>query len=174
MKSKIVIAVSVCLCLLSCQKEDTEVTVGIGHGIEIYLTETPYTAQLDTDYSTLDFDTILLSDMPILRYHDIKRYDTLTHIVTLRISHDRLNIGEAGVYGRMFVVTVDREPIYCGFKWPVISSVACNWVSIQEPFVELDQLRFNEIAISFISQGLADPRMDRRIINRLIADGKMK
>lgn len=126
MSIRTLIITLICTNLLSCET-DPERTVEIGNGIEIYLTETPYTNQLDIDYSTMDFDTIVLSDIPVLRYNDIQNYDTVSHKVTLGISHDQLNIGDAGVYGRMFVVTVDKQPIYCGFKWPVISSVPCNW-----------------------------------------------
>jgi hypothetical protein len=173
MTIRILITTIICLKLLSCET-GPERTVEIGNGIEIFLTETPYTNQLDINYSTMDFDTIVLSDIPMLRYNDIQYYDTLSHKVTLGVSHDRLNIGDAGIYGRMFVVTVDKQPIYCGFKWPVISSVPCNWVSIQEPIVELDQLKDNEIVISFAQGGQTDPRMDTRLIDRLKADGKIE
>jgi hypothetical protein len=173
MRIRILIITLVCTNLLSCET-DPERSVDIGSGMEIYLTETPYTNQLDIDYSTMDFDTIVLAEIPMVRYNDIQHYDTVSHKVTLGISHDRLNIGDASVYGRMFVVTVDRQPIYCGFKWPVISSVSCNWVSIQEPMVELDHLKENEIVISFADGGQADPRMDTRLIDRLKADGKIE
>ena len=126
------------------------------------------------DYGTVDFDTILLLDTPILRYNDLKKYDTLTHKLTLGISHDSLKIGDASVYGRMFVVTIDQEPIYCGFKWPVISSIPCNWVYIEEPYEDLDNLNNNEIVISFSSEQYIDPRLDRRIVDRLKQDGKIK
>jgi hypothetical protein len=146
----------------------------IGEGFEIYLTVTPYADNLYLDYSTVDFDTVQLEEIPILRYNDLVSYDTLTHKLTLEIPHDSLKIGDAGVYGRMFVVTVDSDPIYCGFKWPVFSSVMCNWVFIEQPFTDLDTLTDNEIVISYVSNEYPDPRLDKRIVDRLKADGKIE
>jgi hypothetical protein len=172
MKAKLTLTVLMCLIIASCEKNKCG-KADIGEGFEIYLTVTLYSYRYQIDYNTIDFDTIELPDFPILRYNDLLKYDTLTHKLTLRIPHDSLQIGDAGVYGRMFVVTVDKEPIYCGFKWPVISSVSCNWVFIEEPYTELDGLSDNEIVISCSSNVVPDPRLDRRIIDRLKADGKI-
>jgi len=60
---------------------------GLENGFEIYLTEKPYTDNLETDYSTVDFDTISLLDEPILRYDDLISYDTL-NINTLIIKYE--------------------------------------------------------------------------------------
>lgn len=174
MKTKLTIATLICVILMSCEKNNDENNIEIGNGFEIYLTEKPYIDNLKTDYSTIDFDTISLLKVPILRYHDLISYDTTTHKLTLRISHDSLKIGDASVHGRMFVVTVDKEPIYCGFKWTVISSVPCNWVFIAEPYQELDNLNDNEIIISYSNEKSKDPRLDKRIIGRLEKDGKIK
>jgi hypothetical protein len=155
--------------LIACEKRCYDT----GEGLEIYLTEFPYTVRPGIDYRQVSFDTLLLQETPILRYNDLQKYDTLNHKLTLRISHDSLRLGDAGVYGRMFVVTLDREPVYCGFKWPVISSVGCPWVFIEEPYEELDQLQDNEIIISFNSMSEPDPRKDRQIIERLKLDHKI-
>jgi hypothetical protein len=173
MKTKINLTVLISLLIMSCEKDGNK-SFAIGEGFEIYSTETYYIHNLEMDYGTVDFDTILLLDTPILRYNDLKKYDTLTHKLTLGISHDSLKIGDASVYGRMFVVTIDQEPIYCGFKWPVISSIPCNWVYIEEPYEDLDNLNNNEIVISFSSEQYIDPRLDRRIVDRLKQDGKIK
>ncbi|MCX7985344.1 MAG: hypothetical protein N2662_00195 [Bacteroidales bacterium] len=104
----------------------------------------------------------------------MKSYDTISNKLTLNISHDSLKIGDAGIYGRMFVVTVDKEPIYCGFKWPVMSSIPCNWGYIEEPYYDLDGLNDNELVISFSSKQYKDPSHDKRIIDRVKADKKIK
>ena len=174
MKTKLTIIILINVFAVSCEKDNIDKKFEIGNGVEFYLTVTPYSHNLYMDYSTVDFDTILLSDNPILRYNDFNKYDSITHKLTLGISHDSLKIGDAGVYGRMFVVTVDKNPIYCGFKWPVISSIPCNWVYIEEPYADLDNLNDNEIIISFSSQEYADPRLDERIVARLKNDGKIK
>jgi hypothetical protein len=173
MKTQLVISVLIGFLILSCEnKSENENT--LGEGFEIYLTEIPYSHNLYMDYGTIDFDTIVFSKTPILRYNDLLNYDTITHKITLGISHDSLRIGDAGVYGRMFVVTIDKNPIYCGFKWSVISSVPCNWVYIEEPYIELDNLNDNELIISFSSESYDDPRNDKRIVDRLMQDGKIK
>lgn len=42
------------------------------------------------------------------------------------------------------------------------------------PIIELDNLKDNEIVISFAQGGKTDPRMDSRLIDRLRADGKIE
>lgn len=174
MKTKITIIAAFCIFFVACEKVNTDSEFPIGKGFEIYLTEYPYIDNLDMDYSKIDFDTISLSDSPILQYNDLLNYDTITHKLTLAITHDALNIGDAGVYGRMFVVTIDKVPVYCGFKWIVISSIPCNWVYIEEPYQELDNLGNKEIVIRFNSWQYNDPRLDNRIIDRLKKDGKIR
>ena len=179
MKTKL-ISIFICILLISCEK-DKNVNSNIREGFELYLTEKPYENDLHADYSNINFDTIALIENPILQYHDIKIYDTITHIISLNISNDSLNFGAIGtisVRGRMFVATLDKKPIYCGFYWPLYSSLPCNWVFIEEPYPELDNLKNNEIKISFMSTVLKDPskdpRLDKRIVDRLKEDGKIK
>lgn len=152
----------------ACKKEHP-----VGEGFEIYLTTNPYSYRYQVDYASVYFDTIALQSKPVLRYDDLLKYDTASHKLTLAISHDSLKIKGAGVYGRMFVVTMDKEPIYCGFNWSVYSSVGCAWVFIEEPYTELDHLNDNEIVISYGAGKKPDPRMDKRIIERLKADMKI-
>jgi hypothetical protein len=173
MKTRTLFALLIGFLLLACKKEnDNKITTG--QGFEIYLTTYPYAHSLNLNYGKVHLDTVALLPDPMLRYEDLLTYDTLTHILTLGKSHDLLNIGNAGVYGRMFVVSIDKEPIYCGFNWPVESSVPCNWVFIEEPYESLDSLKDNEIRISFNSNLYEDPRLDRRIVDRLIRDHKVK
>jgi hypothetical protein len=174
MKTKLTIAAFICAILMSCEKNNDVNKTQPGDGFEIYLTEKPYSANLETDYSTIDFDTISLSEEPILRYDDLISYDTATHKLTLGISHDSLKIGDTGVYGKMFVVTVDKKPIYCGFKWTIVSSVPCNWIFIAEPYKELDNLNDNEIVLSYSNEQSKDPRLDKTILDRLVKYGKIK
>ena len=174
MKTKLTLITLICLIIISCEKSNDYNKFDLGTGIELYLTVKPYSHNLYKDYGLINFDTILLSDKPFLRYNDLIKYDTITHKLTLGISHDSLKIGDAGVYGRMFVVTIDKKPIYCGFKWPVYSSVPCNWIFIEEPYQSLDNLNDNEIVISFNSSVYKDPRLDKRIVERLKNDGKIK
>jgi len=174
MRTKLILPVLISLLIMSCDKDDNN-NCPIGKGFEIYPTVIPYCNNLEIDYSTVDFDTILLKNTPILRYYDLIKYDTLSHKLTLNISHDSLKFGGYDLRGTMFVVTIDKNPIYCGFYWPVISSIPCNWVFIEEPYQGLDNLENNKIVISFDNgQYYPDPRLDNRIIDRLVQDGKIK
>ncbi len=163
----------ICLLACSCEKDNNSY-YNIGEGIEIYRTQTPYYANLDQDYSQVDFDTILLENTPMLRYNHLLTYDTASHTLTLDISHDSLMIGDASLYGRMFVLTIDKEPVYCGFYWLLISSIPCPWVFIEEPYYELDGLADNEIRIQFNATRYSDPRLDSRLVERLKKDHKIK
>ncbi len=162
-----------------CNEDDTQP----GAGFEIYKVDTTYFHYSNNDYSTLDLDTIALEDTPVLRYEDLFKYDTGSHKLTLVISHDSLKITwSSDVYhnfGSMFMVTLDAEPIYCGWFVPGSWSNPCNWVYIREPYYEFDSLEDNEAVMSFryeseFWQKYPDPRLDPRIVERLAKDGKIE
>ena len=111
MKTNLIVSVLIGFMLMTCKKNDDS-DAEIGKGFEIYQTLNAYPYNPYMDYSKLDFDTISLLDTPILRYSDIKQYDTISHKLSLGISHDFLKIGSVGVFGGMFVVTIDKKPIY--------------------------------------------------------------
>jgi len=164
--------VLISLLITSCNNTN-DINVGVGKGLEMYLTQIPYSTNPGSNYISMNLDTVALLAEPMLRYKDILSYDTLSHKFTLAISHDSLNIGATRMSGRMFIVTIDKKPIYCGFKWSVISSIPCNWVFIEEPYESLDHLKDNEIVMSFSNQ-YPDPRNDKRIIDLLKMDKKIK
>ena len=166
------------LLIISCEKDNNGNSPNTD-GFEIYRTKTTYRHEINKDYSIVDLDTIVLEDTPIFRYRDLIKYDTSSHKLSIGISHDSLKFDNTSVYGSMFVVTLDKNPIYCGFYWLMISSVPCNWVYILEPYYELDSLEDNEIVIGFnynssYWQKYPDPRLDTRIVDRLIEDGKIE
>ncbi len=169
----IILGISVLFTACEVVNSDLNNEPTIGSGLEIYLTQSEYIDNLDLDYNNVNLDTIALKSNPMLSYKDLLSYDTTEHKFTLRISHDVLKIGESGVYGRMFIVTIDKKPIYCGFNWPVISSIPCNWIYIEEPYEELDGLEDNEILIKFNSLKEKDPRLNRIIVERPEKDGKI-
>ncbi|MBS0000071.1 MAG: hypothetical protein KFF73_13915 [Cyclobacteriaceae bacterium] len=174
MKTRMAIMILYIFQFISCDGEKNDKMYPIGAGFEIYDTVNPYSYNLESDYSIVNFDTVQLKQIPILKYEDLIKYDTSAHKLTIDVSHNSLKIDNAGVNGRMFVVTLDNQPVYCGFKWPVISSVPCHWIYIEEPYEELDGLLDSEIVISFSTENYPDPRLDKRIIDRLTADGKIE
>ena len=160
------------LLILSCTK-NTTISTDIGEGIEIYLTKIPMTNDYTINYSKINLDTLSLLETPLLLYDDIKTYEKSSHMLSLNISSEKLNVPITSVYGRMFVVTLNKVPIYCGFKWPLISSATCSYVFIVDPLEEVDGLESNQIQIQFTNPKFTDPRSDPRILDRLRKDGKL-
>ena len=181
MKANLIMVALIGLLLISCEKDKNGNNSGAG--FEIYKVDTIYHHYPNNDYSTLDLDTIALKDTPILRYEDLIKYDTGSHKLTIGISHDSLKIiwssNSDKNFGSMFMVTLDEEPIYCGWFVPGNWSNPCNWVHIIEPYYEFDSLEDNEVIISFRYeserwQKSPDPRLDPRIVERLSADSKIE
>ena len=181
MKTHLTLLLSIGLLIISCDRNNDDMQLGAG--FEIYKVDTTYFHYSNNDYSTLDLDTIALKDTPILRYEDLIKYDTCSHKLTIGISHDSLKITWSSNsdqnFGSMFMVTLDSEPIYCGWFVPGFWSNPCNWVHIEEPIYEFDSLEDNEVVISFRYeserwQKYPDPRLDPRIVERLAKDGKIE
>ena len=180
MKTHLTILV-ISILIISCDCNNDEVQPGAG--FEIYRVDTTYLHHSSYDYSTLDLDTFEIRDTPILRYEDLIKYDTASHKLTIGISHDSIVITWSSNsdqnFGSMFMVTLDTEPIYCGWFVPLGWSNPCNWVHINEPYYEFDSLEDNEVVISFQYESERwhknpDPRLDPRIVERLKADGKIE
>ena len=100
---------------------------------EIYVTKNRISYNFQTDYSTINLDTIELNDTPFLTSNEIESYDTVNHIINLKIPVDSLDFSDTPVYGQMFVVLVNKESVYCGFFWSAISSVPCQWIYMEDP-----------------------------------------
>ncbi len=172
MKTNSLFVILICSLFLNCTKNTTLKSWEIGEGIEIYLTKTPKTNDYSIDYINLKLDTIVLEGLPILRYNDIISYKKSSHTMTLNINSDEVDSGIKSVFGRMFIITVDKKPIYCGFMWPLTSSATCSHVYILEKLVGTDGNK-NEITINFTNPTDPDPRSDVRIIDRLKKDEKL-
>ena len=161
------------LAAVSCEKNSDVKSYPDGEGFEIYLPDSAYRYNAYTDYGNVDFDTILLQKTPAIRYNDVIKYDTLDHSITLGGFKNYSHIGEPG---HMFVVTMNKLPIYCGFFRPTGTSNGCSSAPIYGESI-LTPIH-NKLYIDFDSASWAipqtDKRMDRRIIDRLMVDGKIK
>ena len=147
-------------------------------GLCIYATKVDINSNLT--YQNFDIEEADLIGEPLVSYNQIISYDTSSHIITLSYSQDSLKnkIGQIGVYGKPFIVTLDSQKIYGGWFWTPISSIPCHSVVI-EPDDVFDTLKTNEIRIKLgypdenQFKGI-DPRNNRVIIDRLIKDKKVK
>jgi hypothetical protein len=147
-------------------------------GLFIYPTKVEYTS--DLSHQNFNIDSVYIGDDPIIFYNDIISYDTTSHILNLTYSRDSLKskIGEIGIYGKSFLITLDSSKIYGGFFWAPYSSISCHWVVI-EPDCLFDSLKTNEIRIKLGYPNEnhfkgEDPRNNTEIFDRLIEDGKVK
>jgi hypothetical protein len=84
---------------------------------------------------------------------------------------DKIKGYKPSVYGHMFIVTVDKERIYCGFFRPLLSSAMLDWVIIDEAI----DGKSKNLPVYFINADPEkDPRADSRIVERLTKDRKAK
>ncbi len=160
------------LMLSGCNTENAKPDYKIGEGVEIYLAKNTNPFDYKIDYAEINLDTIQLQEVPIIRYNHIEKYVLTNHVAKLNVPAESINKFKPHVYGHMFVVTVNKQRVYCGFIFPSNSSAVPQWVMISEP-MEAEK-KENKLAIHFIHQQQnLDPRSDNRIINRLRADGKL-
>lgn len=175
---KIAILIFTILFLTFCSKDD-ENDFKPGEGIEFYSAQYRFPYSYGINYDSIILDTINLQLNAFIYYNDIIRYDTLNHIIDLSFPYDSISFCNVGVYGQLFVVTLDSDPVYCGFLWSGYSSVPCHWVAMYEPIEELHDLQKNQIKISLgYPNGEHfhgnDPRNNKEIFRRLLKDGKVK
>jgi hypothetical protein len=156
----------------SCSKEKSSKT-SIGQGFEIYMPKRDLHASYGVDYSKIKLDTIELQEIPILKYDDIQKYDTATHTITLPFLKNKLLFRSTSVYGNMFVVTLDKKPIYCGFHWPSISSAIPIYVFIRDVNFPAPDVLDTQIRIGLMSTIDMDPRKNEKLIARLKMDKKI-
>jgi len=166
----------IALVLLSCSDKSNLDAIANSE-FEIYLAKNLISYNSSIDYDKINLDTIGLNDMPFLTMSNIESYDTVNHIINLKKSKDNLDFPSPGVYGQMFVVVVDKAPVYCGFFWSIISSVPCNWIFIEDPN-ELNGLTDNQIQISagypnFSHFHGVDPRNNAKIFDVFSQNGKL-
>jgi hypothetical protein len=93
--------------------------------------------------------------------------------VELNITNDKISLGQTGINGKMFIVTLDKNPVYCGFYWPVYSSAACNYVFLQFPLPADGMQPSNKINLTLTNTGVPDLKAHSGLMDRLKSDGKI-
>jgi hypothetical protein len=154
-------------------------------GLCIYATKININS--DLSYQNIDLEKAELIGEPIISYNHIILYDTSNHVLTLSFSQDSLKKRIAqisayndinAIYGMPYIVTLDHEKIYGGWFWSPVSSIPCHSVVILLDTVS-DALKINEIKIQLgypdenQFKGI-DPRNNKKIIERLIKDQKLR
>lgn len=170
MKNYIFLVTLSLLYFASCEKHNETVQ---GEGLEIYFTKDSSHYDNSVDYNSVDLGKISLNEKPAVLYSEIISVNTATGKIMLNITDSALR--SVGSAKQMFVVTLDKTPMYCGFIQyyappPAILPPPINWVYIQLP---TDMLSNQYFYLSFNQSNNIDPRFSKKIIDRLSADEKI-
>ena len=81
-----------------------------------------------------DLNSVKLPTQPFIGMNDIVSYNPENYQLTLTPDAiNRIDALQVGVYGKSFVVCVDRIPVYWGAFWTPISSVPFDGFAIEQP-----------------------------------------
>ncbi|MFC1967859.1 hypothetical protein ACFLVX_00500 [Chloroflexota bacterium] len=135
-----------------------------GEGFAIYLP-----AQ---DISTSEMSSasqMVLENIPIVSMEDVVSYNGQTHEIMLAAeATERLLKLDVPVNGKVFVVCVDRQPVYWGAFWTPISSMSFDGVTIFKP--TSPNVNTIKIELGYPSGSLFsgdDPRAESRVVKSL-------
>lgn len=146
-----------------------------GEGFAIYFPAKDARASQVTDVSSL-----LPAAEPLVSVKDMVSYAESTHeIVLTQQAYARLetelDVGKVPTGGRVFIVCVDRKPVYWGAFWPLYSSQSFDGIIISTPLMpdrNAIQITTGYPATGFYSG--KDPRSDPAILQSLRQSGKLK
>jgi len=153
------------------EREKTDST----EGFAMYLTR--------DDIAAFEMPLISAIDIaagPVISLDDIVSYARDTHIIELTPeAYERVSRMMVPVWGRSFVVCVDKAPVYWGAFWTPLSSMSFDGVTIMTPAVPMGELPPNSICIdcgypsSDFWRG-DDPRSNPAVMAALEKAGKLK
>ena len=116
-----------------------------------------------------------LGNIPIVSKKDIVSYDRQTHeIILAPEATERLLKLDVPVNGKVFVVCVDRRPVYWGAFWTPICSMSFDGATILKPLSP--NVNTIKIELGYPSGSLFngdDPRAESRVIKSLEKAGKL-
>ena len=122
-----------------------------------------------------DLNSVELPLQPFIGLNDIVSYNPANCQLTLTPDAlNRINALQVGVYGKPFVVCVDRIPVYWGAFWTPISSIPFDGFAIEQPLN--NQTNTVTIQLGYPSQSLytgSDPRNNTAIIDSFSQTGKL-
>jgi hypothetical protein len=122
-----------------------------------------------------DLNSVKLPTSPFIGMNDIVSYNPENYQLTLTPDAiNRIDALQVGVYGKSFVVCVDRIPVYWGAFWTPISSVPFDGFAIEQPLN--NQTNTVTIQLGYPSQSLytgSDPRNNTAIIDSFSQTGKL-
>ncbi|MDP2918747.1 MAG: hypothetical protein Q8O43_00810 [Dehalococcoidia bacterium] len=136
-----------------------------------------YLLSVDTPPSKIAaLSHLKLASEPLIAMEDVISYSGTDHEIELTASaYDRLRRIGVPVWGKVFVVCVNRQPVYSGAFWAIYSSQSFDGVIILTPLPPGK----NAIRIELGYPGAGffkgeDPRSDGAILESLRKAGKLK
>ena len=141
-----------------------------GSGFAIYLPEGDLPLDESTELSRLE-----LSGKPILSIADVISYAAETHAIELTPSAAE-RLSQLKLPGKLFIVTVDRQPVYHGAFIAAYMSRSYDGVVILWPSMDGDG-RTIRIQLGYPGPDFfagEDPRSDPRIMESINQAGKLK
>lgn len=140
-------------------------------GFAIYLTEGDIPPSKMPILSHVD-----LAEQPVISTKDIVSYNVITHEILLTAeAFDRVSSLHVPVSGRSFMVCVDRQPIYWGAFWTLLSSQSFDGITIMKPLGSRD-LKVIKIEPGYPSASYfngEDPRNNLEVIRSLQQAGRL-
>ena len=98
-------------------------------GFAIYLPQDDVSPQ-----NMPDLNSVKLPLQPFIGLNDIISYNPENYQLTLTLdAFNRIDVLQVPVYGKPFVVCVDRIPVYWGAFWTPISSIPFDGFAIEQP-----------------------------------------
>jgi len=122
---------------------------------------------------------IEIAEEPIISGDDVISYDWKTHEIEITAAaFDRIKQGKKSVPGESFIVCVNRQPVYWGAFWSLLSSQSFDGITIMRPFnTNTEGGYFINITRGYPSEGFyqgEDPRSSQSIKEALEKAGKLE
>ncbi len=144
-------------------------------GLEFYFTSNEINFNQDFNLNDFDFATQQLEADPFITYNDIQYFDANENIFILNKTYQELGNGNISVYGKLFIATIDQEPVFYGFLWPPYSSVRCPSTFLTPSFDVCDNIAGKALKLYFDSNDSdIEGEVENKIIERLFTDNKIK
>lgn len=117
-----------------------------------------------------------IADRPLVSLRDIVSYSSETHDIELTAkAYEKISELEVPVNGRVFVVCINRYPIYWGAFWTPVSAIPFDGVTILKPLAS--DRHVIQVQLGYPSPKFStgeDPRSNPEILRSLERAGKLK
>ena len=165
----LILALALLLVAAGCTMPEDELPEGEGFAIYLLAEDIPKSEMPP-------LSDVELADEPFISLEDIVSYQQTTHEIELTVTAiEKFSGLDVPTSGKVFVVCVNREPIYWGAFWSWISSELYPGVTAYVyPFITLNtiQLRFGYSNMEGFDG--EDPRSDPRIMQSLEQAGRLR